>query len=155
MSYTPTEWKSGDVITSENLNKLEQGVAAAGGGGGGGASIPIADLQYDHVEIGGEPYYSIDVDGGSHIFDFCLIDPAFIASEPKLVVCLDSSGVASPCYNVNPVVQSQSLTAEIATSGCIFSATPIDYILVETFQSNRIALIPNNGTYAAGTMAPK
>ena len=35
MSYTPTEWKSGDVITSENLNKLEQGVAAAGGGGGG------------------------------------------------------------------------------------------------------------------------
>jgi len=42
MSYTPTEWKSGDVITSENLNKLEQGVAAAGGGGGG-ALVVIAD----------------------------------------------------------------------------------------------------------------
>ena len=34
MSYTPTEWKSGDVITSAKLNKLEQGVAGAGGGGG-------------------------------------------------------------------------------------------------------------------------
>jgi len=34
MSYTPTEWKAGDVITSAKLNKLEQGVAAGGSGGG-------------------------------------------------------------------------------------------------------------------------
>lgn len=31
MSYTPTEWKSGDIVTSEKLNKLEQGVANGGG----------------------------------------------------------------------------------------------------------------------------
>ena len=31
MSYTPTNWKSGDVVTSAKLNKLEQGVADAGG----------------------------------------------------------------------------------------------------------------------------
>lgn len=35
MAYTPTNWKSGDVITSAKLNKLEEGVANAGGGGGG------------------------------------------------------------------------------------------------------------------------
>lgn len=29
MSYTPTTWKSGDVVTSAKLNKLEGGVAAA------------------------------------------------------------------------------------------------------------------------------
>lgn len=34
MSYTPTEWKAGDTVTSAKLNKLEQGVASAGGGGG-------------------------------------------------------------------------------------------------------------------------
>lgn len=34
MSYTPTEWKTGDTITAEKLNKLEQGVADSGGGGG-------------------------------------------------------------------------------------------------------------------------
>lgn len=34
MSYTPTEWKTGDVVTSTKLNKLEQGVANAGGGSG-------------------------------------------------------------------------------------------------------------------------
>lgn len=31
MSYTPTNWKSGDVVTSAKLNKLEQGVVNAGG----------------------------------------------------------------------------------------------------------------------------
>ena len=32
MSYTPTEWKTGDIVTSTKLNKLEQGVANASGG---------------------------------------------------------------------------------------------------------------------------
>lgn len=39
MAYEPTVWKSGDVITSTKLNKLENGVAEAGGGTGGGALI--------------------------------------------------------------------------------------------------------------------
>ena len=30
MSYTPTNWKAGDTVTSAKLNKLEQGVAGAG-----------------------------------------------------------------------------------------------------------------------------
>ena len=32
MSYTPTEWKVGDKVTSTKLNKLENGVANSGGG---------------------------------------------------------------------------------------------------------------------------
>lgn len=31
MSYEPTNWKDGDLVTSAKLNKLEQGVAAGGG----------------------------------------------------------------------------------------------------------------------------
>lgn len=31
MSYTPTTWQTGDTITAEKLNKLEQGVSEAGG----------------------------------------------------------------------------------------------------------------------------
>lgn len=31
MAYEPTVWKSGDVVTSAKLNKLEQGVASCGG----------------------------------------------------------------------------------------------------------------------------
>lgn len=33
MSYEPTNWKTGDVVTSAKLNKLENGVANAGVGG--------------------------------------------------------------------------------------------------------------------------
>ena len=32
MSYTPTNWQNGDVITAEKLNKLENGVANANAG---------------------------------------------------------------------------------------------------------------------------
>ena len=35
MSYTPTEWSTGDTITAALLNKMENGIAAGGGGGGG------------------------------------------------------------------------------------------------------------------------
>lgn len=31
MSYTPTNWQTGDTITAEKLNKMEQGIAGAGG----------------------------------------------------------------------------------------------------------------------------
>lgn len=34
MSYTPTLWTTGDVITATKLNKIEEGIASAGGGGG-------------------------------------------------------------------------------------------------------------------------
>ena len=32
MSYTPTNWTTGDTITAAKLNKMEQGIANAGGG---------------------------------------------------------------------------------------------------------------------------
>ena len=31
MSYTPTNWKAGDTVTSAKLNKMEQGIANNGG----------------------------------------------------------------------------------------------------------------------------
>ena len=44
MSYTPTVWATGDVVTAEKLNKLEQGVAAAGGGSGGGGNVLVVNV---------------------------------------------------------------------------------------------------------------
>ena len=43
MSYEPTVWKSGDVVTSAKLNKLENGVA----GGGGTENIIVHLTQTD------------------------------------------------------------------------------------------------------------
>ena len=39
MAYTPTEWVTGDVITAEKLNKMEDGIESASSGGGGGGLI--------------------------------------------------------------------------------------------------------------------
>ncbi len=46
MSYTPTNWKTGDVVTSAKLNKLEQGVADAGGGSSGGGVL-VVNITFD------------------------------------------------------------------------------------------------------------
>jgi len=32
MSYTPTTWATGDTITAQKMNKIEQGIMSAGGG---------------------------------------------------------------------------------------------------------------------------
>lgn len=39
MTYTKTNWQTGDVITAEKLNKLENGVEDASGGGSGGIML--------------------------------------------------------------------------------------------------------------------
>lgn len=49
MSYTPTEWKTGDIVTAEKLNKLEEGVASGGGGGGG---IFWINVTWDDNDVG-------------------------------------------------------------------------------------------------------
>lgn len=41
MSYEPTNWKTGDVVTSEKLNKLEEGVAEASSGGSAGGAYVV------------------------------------------------------------------------------------------------------------------
>lgn len=41
MSYEPTVWKDGDLVTSAKLNKLEQGVA-----NGGGVLVVHVDKNY-------------------------------------------------------------------------------------------------------------
>ena len=35
MSYTPTEWQTGDIVTAEKLNKIENGIAGVSSIGGG------------------------------------------------------------------------------------------------------------------------
>lgn len=47
MSYEKTNWKTGDVITSEKLNKMEEGIAEAGGSG----SVSIVSLPIEETHI--------------------------------------------------------------------------------------------------------
>ena len=54
MSYTPTNWVTGDVVTAEKLNKIEQGIVGSSIGGGGAFVVTFtADFDngtYTNVE---------------------------------------------------------------------------------------------------------
>lgn len=41
MAYTPTTWASGDIISAEKLNKIEQGIVETSSSGGGGGIFVI------------------------------------------------------------------------------------------------------------------
>ena len=45
MSYEPKEWQCGDVITAEDLNRMEQGIAQ-----GGGSTPLIVGMEYREIE---------------------------------------------------------------------------------------------------------
>lgn len=49
MSYTPTNWKAGDVVTSAKLNKMEQGIAASGG------------IRIVHLTMGDDNLLQLDI----------------------------------------------------------------------------------------------
>lgn len=54
MPYTPTNWKTGDVVTSSKLNKLENGVADAGGSGWLVVGVTIDGLTFTCNKTAGE-----------------------------------------------------------------------------------------------------
>ena len=45
MSYTPTNWQSGDIITSAKLNKMEQGIANGSGGSSTLSGLTDVDIS--------------------------------------------------------------------------------------------------------------
>lgn len=45
MSYTPTNWANGDVITTAKLNKIENGIVEASNSGGGVLVVNIVNNE--------------------------------------------------------------------------------------------------------------
>lgn len=52
MAYTPTEWKDGDAITAEKLNKIEKGVATEKGPKGDKGDPGVAGPKGDKGDTG-------------------------------------------------------------------------------------------------------
>lgn len=61
MAYTPTQWKTGDVITAEKMNKLEQGVQNEQAGPQGPAG---ADGEPGAAAGFGTPEATVDANTG-------------------------------------------------------------------------------------------
>ena len=105
MSYEPTVWQTGDTVTAEKLNKLEQGVTNAGGGV---FIIPITSTEDGH-----DITYSTTVTVG---------EIATALTNGKLCVCVDDLGSIFPfiedvgdgSYNFQRLVK----WPEVDTLGC-------------------------------------
>ena len=75
MSYTPTNWQTGDIVTADKLNKLENGVAS------GGMLITISQSGGDTVLD--KNYTEIKTAIESGIFPFALMED----EEGSTVIC--------------------------------------------------------------------
>ena len=49
MSYTPTNWDNGDIITAAKLNKIEQGISEASSSSDGGGGLVVTEAIENFV----------------------------------------------------------------------------------------------------------
>lgn len=120
MSYEPTEWRTGDIISSEKLNKLEEGVASASSGGGiyyvnvvGGSTLDKNFSEINSAYRRGE--YPIIVvygeDGG--LFEASLMPVIAIANAGGyMVMCYDLVHSASMAFTADTETGTLTLIAQ-------------------------------------------
>lgn len=68
MSYEPTNWKSGDTVTSAKLNKMEQGIANAGGVLIVGIDMQTMTLDKTYAEIASAGYAVLSALGDAGLY---------------------------------------------------------------------------------------
>lgn len=111
MAYEPTQWKTGDVVTSAKLNKLEQGVAGAGGDG-----ALVVNIFYDEDTVkfvADKTVNEILTAVNAGVFVYAYIDDGdtweclhlLYASVNGVTFCtvptVDSSGVSQSTYAIS------------------------------------------------------
>ena len=95
MSYTKTNWNSGDIITAQKLNNIENGIEdASTGGGSGGSAANVIELpntfsgqKNDTADIGA------DLDG--EYFDNVIFS-YYAAGAFMRAACTGSSVIDEP-----------------------------------------------------------
>lgn len=105
MAYTPTNWKDGDIISAEKMNKLEQGVAEGGGGvllvnvtkSSSGGSTPVVNSASPMLTAGSsssstftadKTYAEVDAAVKSGKMVYLVYDGNYI----PLIISIDTSG---------------------------------------------------------------
>ncbi len=68
MAYTKTNWKDGDVISAEKMNKIEQGIEDAGASGGSSDVFVADSINTSFAEM-----YQAVQDGKAVLGKDCLV----------------------------------------------------------------------------------
>lgn len=144
MSYTPTTWTTGDTITAQKMNKLEQGVANAGGA----ACIRLSATDFNSTSrLFGFLVYAY-LDNGSWIVE-CDADeywePIYGYNEPaRRLVCKPlPSDENVGLFLVDEVDNIQTITGNISTT-----PTTLYFSYGSVVQGNNTAYrITGDGSY--------
>ena len=72
--YTPTVWRTGDIITAEKLNKIEEGIANAG--------QPSSDLSIAEVTLVSSSAESYSLIGAAHLITLPMATDKQITANP-------------------------------------------------------------------------
>lgn len=83
MSYEPTIWQTGDIVTAEKLNKIEGGIAEASGGG----ALSIKAIPF------------IPTSNGGFVKEYHPVNPTFYTYE-ELRSIISSAGANVYAYNI-------------------------------------------------------
>lgn len=96
MAYEPTNWKTGDIVTSEKLNKLENGVAGADG-------FMAVNGQYDAGDESTAETITLDITA-VELYE-ALTNGAFVVVlVPDLPFYL-GDGVKHTCSAILPIIK--------------------------------------------------
>ncbi len=119
MAYTPTNWKRGDVVTSEKLNKAESGISGAEELAQ--SAYQLAQSAYDEASQGGGgaesiilPFSTSQVDTDTDIgIDLGDAYDAFLSGTPVYIAIGNENryAVYSAVKNTLPTVEKISFTA--------------------------------------------
>ena len=96
MSYTPTEWKKGDVITATKLNKIENGIAAINVSplivtvtvsDDNDSTYHTCDKTWNEIKTAFESgrlvwFYSFDDSGGTEITSYYIMSGLYSTIDP-------------------------------------------------------------------------
>jgi len=78
MAYTPTTWKTGDKVTAEKLNKIEQGIADAEQSGGNGIYTVVISMIHNPDSGGTDTVTVIQGDFATAIQKLFAFEPIYV-----------------------------------------------------------------------------
>ena len=90
MSYTPTNWVNGDIITASELNKMEQGIATANNKSSGEDYLAYDVVMKTTIRVDNNGYLSLD--------NYEIIKGNFVSIKAKIKSGHIISGLMSETY---------------------------------------------------------
>lgn len=118
MSYTPTEWKNGDTITAEKLNKIEEGIEDT-------SNTFIINYEYaNEVDILDKTYNEIKMAALSGKNVICVKNDSW--DDPEYGYTKYTWGVLN-CFEEQVGIDNSSYYVTFENLGTFFTDGPNDY----------------------------